>query len=261
MAEGLGMIALLSRLFSGSFSGSFSGPFSGLRPRSGLLLLVLIVGACSGGDDVPTLELQALSATREAIAAKTAPKVARPPLTRAALDTLEGAFIEIILERRDQLAYLSLSAQRRDDTPGKISLWRTEDNITLTTRNGVLIATRGLGGDILSATVQVAGDAPGPSGGGEKVFNIRALDNKTQRLALVCDLVDLGPQTIVIVERRHPTRRLQETCTGGIAGDGSGAPGEVINDYWVDSRSGVIWQSRQWAGPQTGYLRLRRLTY
>lgn len=239
----------------------FSGPFSGLRPKAALLLLPLILAACSGGDDVPSLELEAINAARQAIAVRTAPKVQRPPLTRAALDTLEGSFIEVILERRDQLAYLSVNTQRRDGGPGLITLWRTEDNVTLAMRNGVLIATRGLGGDILSATAQVAGDAPGPSQGGEKVYYIRAQDNKTQRLALVCDLVDLGPQAIVIVERRHPTRRLREICTGGTSGDGLGGAGEVINDYWVDSRSGVVWQSRQWAGPDTGYLRLRRLTY
>lgn len=222
--------------------------------------LVLSLAACSGGDAVPTLELQILKAGRTAIAARTAPKTARPPLTRAALDTLEGAFLEVTLERRDQLAYLFVSALRRDSGPGLITIWRTDDDITLALRNGVLIATRGLGGDVLSSAVQVAGDAPGPAGSGARIMSIRALDNKARRLALVCDLADLGPETIVIVAARHATRHLRETCEGGFAGDGSGGPGQVVNDYWVDAQSGLVWQSRQWAGPGIGYLRLRQLT-
>lgn len=225
---------------------------------SGAILLTL--AACSGGDEVASLELSLVKATGAVIAARTAPKVTRPPLTRAALNTLDGSFLEVTLERRDQLAYLYVSAQRRDARPGRITVWRTEDNITLTMRGGVLIATRGLGGDILSSNVQLAGDAPGPARGGEKILDIRALDNKAVRLALTCDLADLGPETIVIVEQRHATRRLRETCRGGIAADGTGTPGRVVNDYWVDTGAGLIWQSRQWAGPETGYLRLRRLT-
>lgn len=230
-------------------------------PLFGALSATLFVAACSGGNEEPDLELQLITAGRAAIAAKTAAQVTRPPLTRAALDTVEGSFTEVILERRDQLAYVSVNSQRRDDGPGLITTWRTEDNITLSMRNGVLISTRGLGGDILSSTVQVAGDRPGPSQGGERIYYIRALENKTQRLALACDLVDLGPETIEIVELRTDTRRLREICTGGLAADGSGETGKVTNDYWVDSRNGLVVQSRQWAGPFIGYLRLRRLTY
>jgi len=71
------------------------------------------------------------------------------------------------------------------------------------------------------------------------------------RLSLSCDLQDLGMETIVIVERSHHTRHLQERCEGGGGG--------VVNDYWVDPNRPVVWQSRQWAGPNVGYLRLRRL--
>jgi hypothetical protein len=232
MGEGLGMMRLL---------------------RFSLLIPLLVLTACSGGTDAPTLQLQVIDAFRGTIAARTAAAQAtRPPLTRAALDTLEGSFLEVTRERTDQLAYLFVNATRRDDSPGRITVWRTEDDVTLATRNGVLIATRGLGGDVISSAVQVAGDAPGPSGGGERVQFIAARDNKQQRLALSCDLTDLGPDPVVIVEIRHPTRHLRERCTGG--------GGTIINDYWVDSQAGLVWQSRQWAGPVIGYLRLRRLT-
>ena len=226
-----------------------------LTPLRRLVLalgLGLGVAGCSGGTDTPTLELQVIEAGRQMIAARTAPKVERVPLTREYLDTLEDPYIEVTLERYDIFAYLKQQAVRRDDTPGQVVVWRTEDNITLAMRNGVLIATRGLGGDIVSSTVQVSGDRPGPASGGEKVHFVRALDNKELRVPLVCDLVDMGAETIEIIETRYATRRLQERCEGG--------GGTVVNDYWIDSRSGRVWQSRQWAGPGIGYLRIRQLT-
>ena len=60
-------------------------------------------------------------------------------------------------------------------------------------------------------------------------------------------------QKLEIYEKYYNTRHLQERCEG---------PGQtvVINDYWVDSRSQKVWKSRQWAGPETGYLRIRDLS-
>jgi Group 4 capsule polysaccharide lipoprotein gfcB, YjbF len=249
MVKGLGMMITLMRLHH-----LFR------RPVFLALFVPLFLAACSGGNEEPDLELQVIASLRTSIAAKTAPQVESPPVTRALLDTLDGAYLEVRLERRDLLAFLTVNAQLRDGTPGQITVWRTVDNSELVVRNGVLIATRGLGGDILSSTVQVDDDTPGPAGSGEKIMTIRALDNKAIRLALVCELSDLGPETIEIIELRHPTRHLRETCTGGVAADGTGTPGRVVNDYWVDSRNGLVWQSRQWAGPQIGYLRLRQIT-
>lgn len=229
--------------------------------RFGLGMVVALgLAACSGGDAVSSLELQLIKAGRAALAAQTAPEVERPILTRALLDSLEGAYLEVALERHDLLAYLQIVARRRDGDPGQITVWRTVDNITLATRGGVLIATRGMGGDLLSSNVQLAGDAPGPARGGERLMTIRTQDNQALHLALRCELTDLGPVTIEIVGHHHPTRHLRETCTGGVSGDGAGNPGLVVNDYWVDSRAGLVWKSRQWAGPNIGYLRLRRIT-
>ena len=219
-----------------------------------MVLALLVLAACSGGARTPTLAATLAGLGRDTLAARLGGQapVERPPLTRALLDTLDGAFLEVTLERTGALAYLFVNAERRDDGPGEVIVWRTEDNVTLAMRNGVLIATRGLGNDLLSATASYDGDRPGPAAGGERLYTVRAFDNETVLLGLACGLNDLGPATIVIVERAHPTRHLQESCEG--------AGGVVVNDYWVDPRAGIVWQSRQWGGPGVGYLRTRRLT-
>ena len=138
--------------------------------------------------------------------------------------------------------------------PGLVVQWRSEDDVTLTMRNGVLIATRGLGGGVVSASARVEGDRPGPASGGARQLDIRAGDLDIRHVEFLCDLDDLGPERVVIVERAQATRHLRETC---MAAGG----GRVVNDYWIDSGgSDVVWQSRQWAGPEIGYIRTRRLT-
>lgn len=217
--------------------------------------LALALAGCSGGTGSKPLYPQIAAAAAGAVGARAARRQAanRPPLTRAALDAVEGAFIEVTVEQRPATAYLFLSAERDDALPGHIVQWRTEDDVTLTLRNDVLIATRGLGGDVVSSAVNVAPGVAGPAAGGPKLLDIRDGDLQIRRLRLLCELRDLGPAPVEIVERRHPTRHLRERC--------GGAPeGEVVNDYWVDAGAGIVWQSRQWAGPHVGYLRIRRLT-
>ena len=223
-----------------------------IRALLGLIPLLGLIG-CSSGNEVVPLEVQLIRAGQDVAARPRGKAPERPALRRTDLDPLEGSFMEVTLEREERLAYLFVNDQRQDDSPGRIMIWRSEDNVTMTTRNGMLIATRGLGGDILSSTVQVQGNLPGPATGGEHTQVIRALDNGKVRLTMACDLTDLGPETIEIVERKHATRHLQQRC--------SGTDGSIINDYWVDYGNGLVMQSRQWAGPQIGYMRFRRLTY
>lgn len=213
------------------------------------LLPVLILAGCSGGNEAAPLEVELIRTGQSIVSGIGKPAPAAPPLTRALLDTVEEPVLEVTLERKNLTAFLTLDAGGRDDRG--VSVWRTTDNVTLSTRNGILVATRGLGGDLLSSTVQVAGRQPGPASGGAHVQMIRSLDARQVRLPMVCELADLGPETIEIVERNHPTRRLQQRCAGG--------GGTIVNDYWVDPGAGLVWQSRQWAGPHIGYMRFRRL--
>ncbi|MBK0329329.1 YjbF family lipoprotein [Rhodobacteraceae bacterium F11138] len=216
----------------------------------GLALLALLA-ACQGGTDAPTLQLQVIDAARESITAKLAPKSERPPVTRAVLDTLDGAFLEITREREDLTAFLFPTPVRGAGTADEIIVWRTETDETVTLRGGVLIATRGLGGDVLSSEVQLRPGGLGPASG-QRVLHVADKDNKQLTLPLACDVVDRGPARIEIIGWSLPTHHVQERCEGG--------GGTVVNDYWVDAGNGLVWQSRQWAGPHIGYLRLRQVT-
>lgn len=225
-----------------------------------LAAAVLALAGCSGGDATPELELEVIKALQSSInAAAAARRGGGPPPvpTRAELDRIGVPVMEGVLERHDLRAYMPLDARRRAPDGARITVWRTI-NETLTMREGVLVGTRGIGRDIASGSVTVTPGRPGPSGGGERVYMIHGLDNQLVPVRLTCELADMGPETVVILDRRHATRHLRETCVGGVtyAGD----EGRVVNDYWIDSGRGEVVQSRQWGGPGLGYLRFRRLS-
>lgn len=218
-----------------------------------LPLLGALLAGCSKGPEKQPLEVEIFSTIREQIALRRAPKVERPPLTRALLDTITSPYIEVTLEANDVFAYLQPQLVRRDDGPGEVVHWVTEDQVSVTLRDGILVATRGLRGDLLSASTLARDGGPqGPAGQGPRAFDVRTGDHAVKTLELACAVETLGPVALEIVEVRYATEHLQETCEG--------ASGRIVNDFWVDSRTGRVWQSRQWAGPLNGYIRIRQLT-
>lgn len=227
-----------------------------LRLLMALLLGSMLITACAKGPEQTPLELEVGQVLRSNLRGWTAGRAARPQpptLTRALLDSIEEPHIEVVIEDADLRDYLTLQLARHDDQPGQIEVWRTVDNITFAFRDGMLIATRGLRGILLSAQVPADGDGVmGPASGGARSYRFRGDDEGSFDVDMACELRDLGPVRLDIVERIHDTRHLEERCT-----DPQG--GRVVNEYWVDSRSGRLWQSRQWAGPAIGYIRIRQV--
>ena len=217
-------------------------------------LLALATGCAKGPEDTP-LELEIGKLVRDQLKVRwnraEAPKP--PVLTRALLDTIQEPHVEVVIENVDLRDYVTLQLAREDDLPGQIEVWRTVDNITFSFRDGMLIATRGLRGTLLSAEVAADGQgAMGPASGGQRRYTFRGDDEGAFQITLACELRELGTKSLEIVERFYSVRHLQEDCTGP-------AGGKIVNDYWIDSRSGRLWQSRQWAGPTLGYIRFRQV--
>lgn len=219
----------------------------------GALVGLTLLGACAKGPEKAPLEVEIFSTIREQIALRRAPKADRPPLTRALLDTIDSPYIEVTLEASDVFAYLQPQLVRGDDGPGEVVHWVTEDKVSVTLRDGIVIATRGLRGDLLSSsTLARSGGAQGPEGRGSRLFDLRFGDHESKTLEMACEVVDLGAENLEIVELTYATHHLQERCEG--------AGGRIANDFWVDTRTGRVWQSRQWVGPLNGYIRIRQLT-
>ncbi|WP_241477457.1 MULTISPECIES: YjbF family lipoprotein [unclassified Leisingera] len=223
-----------------------------IRMAAAALAAALLLAGCSQGPEKTQAELEVVQAVAEQFKRRRSPPPL-PKLTRALLDNETLPHIELTIENRAVTAYLTPGLRRRDSHAGEIEVWRSRDNASVALRQGMLIATRGLGGGLLSAQVPAADGKGGPARGGARRYTVRADGNSQRVLNMACSLHDLGPEPVEIVEITHPARHLQERCEG--------AGGAVVNDYWVDSRPGRIrvWQSRQWAGPEIGYIRIRHL--
>jgi hypothetical protein len=118
----------------------------------------------------------------------------------------------------------------------------------LTLRQGVVVATRGLGADLMSSAAPTR--AMLAAGRGSHSRSWQWLDglDQTVSVTMTCTLAVSGQETVVFSGKALATRMVAETCTGA---DGA----RVDNRYWIDG-AGVLRKSRQWLGQDGGYLLL-----
>lgn len=163
-------------------------------------------------------------------------------LTRAMLSDVTTPLLFARSEQTGAMATLVSVA-----TNGDVVTWSTAEGITVSLRNGLLVATRGLGGDLLDADVSPLATAL-RKGGGTYARTYRHLDGENQVIALKveCALTRESSQTIEVVEKRYATVFYTEVCESG--GE------QATNQYWVERGSGAIRQSRQWISPAVGML-------
>ncbi|MBO9432180.1 YjbF family lipoprotein [Sulfitobacter sp. R18_1] len=131
------------------------------------------------------------------------------------------------LEQNERASILVRKGVNRD-----VETYYTPDNISLSLRDGVLISTRGLGFDLMSS--DVAEVLTGLRHGGQAVRVHRYLDGEDQIVikSYICDYS--GNAQII------------ENCYG--------KDHSFKNSYQMSG--GRVVASRQWIGPDLGYIRL-----
>lgn len=172
---------------------------------------------------------------------------------RAALtpEQLERAQAPVLLAEVPEagLAATLVLAGSRDG----VETWRTGDNQTLSFRDGVLVATRGLGDDLMSA--DVSGTLAALRGGAREGYPrlLTYLDGEDRTLfrAMICSMSAPESATVEGIGAVYATWLSVETChTTGLS---------VTNRYWQDS-DGTMRRATQWVGPGLGMLVTERLT-
>lgn len=131
----------------------------------------------------------------------------------------------------------------RQGSVGGAVTWLTPDGVAVTLRRGQVISTAGLGHDLSSADVpdirRVRGRAV------RDLYHLDG-DEVTRRTRYSCEISDAGSENVSVTDVSYPTRVIAESCTSPVAPS-------IENRYWVQS-SGLIRKSRQWVGPENGYL-------
>ena len=201
---------------------------------------VLFLAACAGGRETT---FAPVSQTGGSPAEPNKPGA--PPTTKPTL--------QVTLEASGQVALLTVYVERLEADAATLRIWRTGDGAQVVLRDGVLVATRGLGNDVESADAAAAVDAVRsrkPTSGPHRLY-VRTGENGIAAINLSCNTRKLGVEAIETGKRASDTVHMQAICTGG--------PFMITNDYWVDPAESIVRKSRQWAGPELGYLQIRFL--
>jgi hypothetical protein len=185
---------------------------------NGAALSGLVGGAGNQGIDLNALSRQKIEAFGT-------------PILRA---TLPARATDLLMSPRDV---------RKD-----VTTWEAAEGITFAFRNGILIESRGLGADLMSAA------APSPSqilGGGPYVrtYFFVADDDRNQRRDYTCTTELIGAEPVAVYGKTHQTRHVREVCTRDV--------GRIANDFWFEGNT--LRKSRQWVGPDAGYAEFVRV--
>ena len=211
----------------------------------GLALCALMgLAACDTGTDAASpVTVRDLLAARLAGTDRTA---AFEMPSRAVLDRRATPLLYMAIPALGAQATLSPVAQNA----GTVT-WTALDGVSVATRGGLIVATRGLGHDLMSADAGQVLTALNRGGGRATRIHYR-LDgeDRTEALRFACTIRAEGEERIGIVGRPVATRRLSESCDGPV--------GRFTNRYWIDA-AGRMAQSRQWLVPEIGAATTQRL--
>jgi hypothetical protein len=172
---------------------------------------------------------------------KTAP-AAVPAVTRESVAAAGVPVLRVSLPAREAVAYLGVRRVK-----GDITAWETVDRTSVVVQRGIVLETRGLGDDLMSARVPSAAQVTSGTGTFERTYFYLDGADQEIRWDYTCTFATTGQEPIQIIGLAYDTRIITETCRG--------AQGRITNQYWVEP-GGKIRQSVQWISKGVGYMKL-----
>ena len=159
----------------------------------------------------------------------------RAGLGRAAIDSLGRTLLFVETEAGQSL----LAEEARN---GPVRTWRAEEGVSLSTDAGLIVATRGLGADLMSADVSGtrAALSGGPSQDYPRLHSYLDGENRTRFRAFRCVMTRAAEERIDSFGLSLAVTRHVETCYSTTE--------PVRNVYWTGG-DGTLWRSAQWVAP------------
>jgi hypothetical protein len=134
------------------------------------------------------------------------------------------------------------------DAKGDVLTWATPEGATFSQRGGVLIQTRGLGADLMSAQVPSVGQLKA-GGSYQRIYYFLGGDDQGTRRTYDCTSAVIGSESIEVMGRTHATTHVTEVCQRSL--------GKLTNEYWIEGAT--IRKSRQFASGPVGYIDFERV--
>ena len=170
----------------------------------------------------------------------------RARLTQEILSRVKQPILYVGIPKRNGMATIPQTGINRDAVT-----WQTPDGVGLTFRSGVLVATRGLGDDLLAADVEdILMSLDRGAQDIVRIYDYLGGEDQVIRRSYVCSAVINGREDIVIICETRRTTRITETCVGPDA--------EFTNTYWR-AANGTMLQSNQYISDDVGILETQLL--
>lgn len=121
-----------------------------------------------------------------------------------------------------------------------VKTWSSTSYQTISLRDGMMVATRGFGPDLMSSVMPTTAKVSTGQGTTERRYMYLDGADQPQTLDFRCELAFVGSESIEVMAKPYQTRKVTETC--------GGKAGRFVNEFWFDS-SANIRQSKQFLAP------------
>ncbi len=217
-----------------------------LRHTAAAMCSAALLAGCGSGTDLEPgarllTTIGALAATRM-MSGTAEPDAPTSDLeTRRAFEEAGQRILQVEVDDPEALLFLAPVTQNQG-----ITTWVSNERINLSTRDGVILATRGFGSDLMSSTVPSAALIGRGSGSHDRLHVYLDGGDQTQKYTYTCSVATVGLQTIAVLGLSYPTRHITETCVGKL--------GTFTNLYWFQGAR--IRQSVQYLVPDGKMLKV-----
>lgn len=171
----------------------------------------------------------------------------RTQITRQAIDASAVPVLFASIKSRNAFATLSSAGKNRD-----VETWVSADGISLSFKRGIVVATRGLGHDLMAAdTSDVFKVINAGRGDAIRIHDYLNGEDQIYQRSFYCTVRTRGREVLHIFEVDTSTRHVIESCNN---------PEMTLeNHYWI-ANSGKVIQSKQWVGPEIQYVFTQQLS-
>lgn len=161
-----------------------------------------------------------------------------PQTTARSADAPTGPRLQVQIASRGATALVSRVAVNND-----VETWRSVDNISLSFRDGVLVASRGLGFDLMAADPQgtITAFAGQTDGVYRRQMRYLTGEHHSAYLTAGCSMTTTGIESVDGIS----LVRSEERCQAGRH--------VFTNIFWRD-QSNHVRRSTQWLSPEIGYI-------
>ena len=214
-----------------------------------LIMALLLCSNCTNSPDLETTEAKTFQLLKKSLDSVRNPGAyidAKEIVTRAKIDSAKVPLLYVELQS-GQNGTLTLYPGK-----GKGNTWLGVDGATITFDKGVLIASRGMGSDVMGGSTSISDWKKIKIGNtyNRKLSYIRG-DNDIYIKEFLCTVKKSDTEKIITVfQVQFDTTLFVENCRS--------ATNEIENHYFVDEL-GVVRRSRQYHGDKTGYIITERL--